>query len=70
LKKNIRIGLTGSVSAGLNQGTYGNQFVGFNLNNSDGKTSSYFNTNINLRNNFDQINTSRQIGIDSLLKQY
>ncbi len=70
LKKNIRIGLTGSVSAGLNQGTYGNQFMGFNLNNSDGKTSSYLNTNINLRNNFDQINTSRQIGIDSLLKQF
>lgn len=70
LKKNIRIGLTGSVSAGLNQGTYGNQFVGFNLNNSDGKTSSYLNTNINLRNNFDQINTSRQIGVDSLLKQF
>ena len=70
LKKNIRIGLTGSLSAGLNQGTYGNQFVGFNLNNSDGKTSSYLNTNINLRNNFDQINTSRQIGIDSLLKQF
>ena len=70
LKKNIRIGLTGSVSAGFNQGTYGNQFTGINLNNSDGKTSSYFNTNFNLRNNFDQINTSRQIGIDSLLSQF
>jgi hypothetical protein len=70
LKKNIRIGLTGSLSAGFNQGTYGNQFTGFNLTNSDGKTSSYLNTNLNLRNNFDQINTTRQIGIDSLLNQY
>ena len=33
LKKGIKIGLTGSVNAGINQGLYGNQFVGFNLSN-------------------------------------
>lgn len=70
LKKNIKIGLTGSVNAGFNQGTYGNQFAGININNSDGKVSSYFNASTNLRNSFDQINTSRQIGIDSLLQQF
>ena len=41
LKKNVRIGLTGSVNAGFNQGKYGNQFSGFNLNHSDGGRSSY-----------------------------
>ena len=29
--------MTGSVNAGMQQGTYGNQFLGFNLNNNDGK---------------------------------
>ena len=70
LKKNIRIGLTGSVNAGFNQGKYGNQFGGFNLNHSDGGKSSYLNVNLNGRNNFDQINTSRQLGTDSLLQQF
>lgn len=70
LKKNVRIGLTGSFNAGFNQGKYGNQFGGININNSNGKTTSYLNTNLNLRNNFDQINTSRQIGIDSMLQQF
>jgi len=70
LKKNVRIGLTGSVNAGFNQGQYGNQFGGFNLNHSDGGRSSYLNVNLNGRNGFDQINTSRQLGTDSLLQQF
>lgn len=70
LKKNVRIGLTGSVNAGFNQGVYGNQFGGFNLNHSNGGKSSYLNVNLNGRNNFDQINTSRQLGTDSLLQQF
>ena len=70
LKKNVRIGLTGSVNAGFNQGQYGNQFGGFNINHSDGGRSSYLNVNFNGRNSFDQINTSRQIGADSLLQQF
>ena len=70
LKKNVRIGLTGSVNAGFNQGQYSNQFGGFNINHSDGGRSSYLNVNFNGRNSFDQINTSRQIGADSLLQQF
>lgn len=70
LKKNVRIGLTGSVNMGFNQGQYGNQFGGFNLNHSDGGRSSYLNVNLNGRNGFDQINTSRQLGTDSLLQQF
>ena len=70
LKKNVRIGLTGSVNAGFNQGKYGNQFGGFNLNQSDGPRSSYLNINLNNRNGFDQINTSRLLGTDSMLQQF
>jgi hypothetical protein len=37
LKKGVKLGMTGSVTAGLQQGSYGNQFGSFNLNNNDGK---------------------------------
>ena len=70
LKKNVKIGLTGSMNAGFNQGKYGNQFIGFNLNHSDGGRSSYLNVNMNQRNGYDQINTARALGTDSLLQQF
>ncbi|MEQ1675678.1 MAG: TonB-dependent receptor, partial [Chitinophagaceae bacterium] len=59
LKKGIKIGLTGSVTTGMQQGTYGNRFVGFNLNNNDGKKSYYINLNFSNRNNFERIRTDR-----------
>lgn len=40
LKRGVKIGKTGSLHAGLQQGTYGNRFLGFNLNNNDGKKNS------------------------------
>jgi hypothetical protein len=70
LKKNVRIGLTGSVNAGFNQGVYGNRFAGFNLNHSDGGRSSYLNLNFSDRNTFEQINTARELGFDSVLQQF
>ncbi|HLG39530.1 MAG TPA: TonB-dependent receptor plug domain-containing protein, partial [Chitinophagaceae bacterium] len=36
LKKGVKIGKTGSVNAGMQQGSYGNRFAGFTLNNNDG----------------------------------
>lgn len=69
LRKGIRIGLTGSVYGGFNQGHYGNQFVGFTLNNSDGKRSFYVNGNVLNRNNFDRIKTNRLLAKDTLLQQ-
>lgn len=45
LKKGVKIGMTGSINAGMQQGTYGNQFAGFTLNNNDGKKSSSINLN-------------------------
>jgi hypothetical protein len=69
LKKGVKIGLTGSVNAGANQGVYGNQFVGFNLNNNNGKLNTYVSAQFNLRNNYEQIKTDRKFAIDTILSQ-
>ncbi len=69
LKKGIMPGLTGSVTAGLQQGTYGNQFIGFSLNNNDGKKSSFINFNYSKRNSYEKINTNRLFASDTILTQ-
>ncbi|MDQ6609451.1 MAG: TonB-dependent receptor [Bacteroidota bacterium] len=69
LRKGIRIGLTGSLNAGLSQGRYGNQFVGFNLNNNNGKLSNYINLQASKRNYFEELTTDRKFSPDSLLSQ-
>ena len=69
LKKGVKLGMTGSVTAGLQQGDYGNQFLSFNLNNNNGRRSSFINLNYSRRNNFDQIITNRIFAPDSLLSQ-
>lgn len=69
LKKGVKIGKTGSVTTGLQQGTYGNQFIGFNLNNNDGKKSSFINLNYSHRNNYEKIVTNRFFAQDSVLSQ-
>jgi hypothetical protein len=69
LKKGVKLGLTGSVVTGFQQGEYGNQFAGLNLNNNTGRKSSYLNLNYNRRNNFEQIKTSRLFAVDSVLQQ-
>ena len=69
LKKGVRIGMTGSVNAGMQQGTYGNQFIGFNINNNDGRKNSNLNFNYSRRNSFEQIITDRIFASDSMLGQ-
>ncbi len=69
LKKGVKIGMTGSVNGGAQQGTYGNQFIGFNLNNNDGKKSSYINLNYSKRNSYEKIVTDRLFAPDSMLSQ-
>jgi len=69
LRKGVRIGLTGSVNAGFNQGRYGNQFLGFNLNNNSGKMTTYLNVNVSKRNSFEEIITNRRFAQDSVLSQ-
>ncbi|MFN2458257.1 MAG: outer membrane beta-barrel protein [Chitinophagaceae bacterium] len=69
LKKGVRIGLSGSVNTGFNQGRYGNRFIGINLNNSNGHLSTYLNLQYNNRGNYEQIKTDRLFAPDSMLSQ-
>jgi iron complex outermembrane receptor protein len=69
LKKGVKIGFTGSVNAGLSQGRFGNQFVGVNLNNNNGKLTTYLNLQASRRNTYEQIRTNRQFAPDSVLSQ-
>ncbi|MEP6699896.1 MAG: outer membrane beta-barrel protein [Bacteroidota bacterium] len=69
LKKGVKIGMTGSITAGAQQGVYGNQLIGFNLNNNDGKKSSYVNLNYSKRNSYEKIVTDRIFAPDSMLSQ-
>ena len=69
LKKGIKIGLTGSVNAGFNQGKYGNRFAGINLNNNTGTLNTYLNIQFSTRNNYEQLVTNRLFTTDSLLSQ-
>ncbi len=69
LQKGIKLGLTGSINTGIQQGVYGNKFIGFNLNKINGKKSSYININYSTRNSYEKINTTRLFAVDTFLKQ-
>lgn len=69
LKKGIKIGLNGSVNLGMNQGIYGNQFVGITLNNTTDKYNSYLNTQLNNNDGYNIVNTDRYLSMDTVLKQ-
>ena len=66
LKKGVKIGLAGNLSSGFNQGLYGNQFVGFNLNNNDGDKTSFFNINYSKSNGFDKVTNLRTTATNTL----
>jgi iron complex outermembrane receptor protein len=69
LKKGVKLGMTGSVNGGIQQGDYGNQFIGFNLNNNTGDKTSFINLNVSRRNTFERIKTDRIFAPDSMLSQ-
>lgn len=69
LKKGVKLGRFGSVNAGMNQGVYGNQFVGFNFNNSGDKTTVYLTTNVSLNDGFEELNSVREMATDTNLTQ-
>lgn len=69
LKKGVKLGLTGSVNAGLQQGVYNSNFVGLNISNNDGKKSSFYNINYNKRNTYERLQTDRIFAPDSMLSQ-
>lgn len=69
LRKNVKIGMTGSVNAGFNQGRYGNQFAGLNVNNNTGRLTTYVTLNASKRNSFEELQTDRTISPTSKLSQ-
>jgi hypothetical protein len=69
LKKGVKIGLAGSVNAGVQQGVYGNRNAGINMSYGDGGVSSYVNLNIAKRKSLEHISSTRVLAIDSLLSQ-
>lgn len=69
LKKGIKIGLNGSLNTGMNQGVYGNQFIGLTLNNTTDKYNSYLNTQYNQNDGYSIVHTDRFLSIDTVLKQ-
>ena len=69
LKKGVRIGMTGNANAGINQGTYGNQFAGITINNNNGIFSTSFTLQASKRATGEELNTNRTFAGDSLLAQ-
>lgn len=69
LKKGVRIGRTGSLNMGMNQGVYGNQFIGINLNDSGGKGAYYINTNYSRNDMVEDLESSRELSAESILSQ-
>jgi hypothetical protein len=69
LMKGVKIGINGSVNTGFSQGVYGNQFIGFNLNNNNDKLSSYVNAQYGNNNNYTITSSDRILSIDSILRQ-
>lgn len=69
LKKGVKIGVTGSINAGVNQGRFGNQLLGVTVNNNNENKTSYVVINYNRRNSYDQVETNRPFTLDSLLSQ-
>jgi len=69
LKKGVKLGRTGSATANMNQGRFGNQGGGVNLNNSNGSRSSYINLNYSRRNSYEQLVTNRQLTGNQTISQ-
>jgi hypothetical protein len=70
LKKNIKLGTTGSISSSISQGRYGNQQLSFNLNNSNGDLSTYLNMNVEKHNSYDESSSQRFFAPDSVVNQH
>jgi len=69
LRKGVRPGLTGSLTAGANQGRFGNQFIGVSLNNNNGRVQTYLNLQYSHRDSYEEIRSQRFFRPDSVLRQ-
>lgn len=70
LRKGVKIGRTGSFTAGANQGRYGAYYLGLNLNNNDGNRTSYINGSISSRNYFEDLLTIRTLTSGTKINQF
>ncbi|XZF13541.1 outer membrane beta-barrel protein [Chitinophagaceae bacterium MMS25-I14] len=69
LKKGVKLGISGSVNAGVQQGVYGNQYGGVSLNYNDGDKSAYLNLNYAQRRSMEHVDAYRTITPDTSLDQ-
>jgi iron complex outermembrane receptor protein len=69
LRKGVRIGKSGSVNGGWQQGRYGSGSLSQSLNDNTDRRSTSFTISYNRRNSFDEINTARQLSIDTSIDQ-
>ncbi|MBX2954311.1 MAG: outer membrane beta-barrel protein [Leadbetterella sp.] len=67
LRKGYSIFGSGSISAGMNQGRYGNRFLNASYNRSAGKTTYYLNGGASVGENFNFVENQRNINITSRL---
>lgn len=67
LRKGYSVYGSGSVSAGLNQGDYGNQFLNASYTRTVEKTTMFINGGVNWRNDFSFFNTERRVSSNNLL---
>jgi hypothetical protein len=70
LRKGVKIGRTGSFTAGANQGRYGAYYAGLNINNNEGNHTSYVNASVSSRNYFEDLLTIRTLATGSKINQF
>ncbi|MBK7433266.1 MAG: hypothetical protein IPI66_04680 [Chitinophagaceae bacterium] len=67
LKKGVKLGSNGSFNLAYFQGIYSTQTAGVNINKNAGKLNSYLSYQFTKRNNYEELNSDRQIRTDSSL---
>ena len=67
LKKGVKLGSNGSFNLAYFQGIYSTQTAGVNINKNAGKLNSYLSYQFTNRNNYEELNSDRQIRTDSSL---
>lgn len=69
LKKGVKLGRFGSLSAGMNQGVLGNRFAGFSINSSGDRSNYYLNANYNHHARREELNSVRLLDTGNELSQ-
>jgi len=69
LKKGVKLGRFGSANMGMNQGFYSSQFAGLSFNTSGDKSTAYLNANYNHNDMLEELNATRTLKPDTVLKQ-